>query len=143
MVEPKVHEYVARNSDQYSSRFRDSYIPQIEEPCTFPLGKCVLAGTKIKNFRTKIGRLYKTSMGENIAPEWKETSSDSIRSEIAWMYWKKRLSEPKHRAIKWRLLKHRLVRDIITSGQENLIFASVAQPTHWKPLAMLTWNARP
>ncbi|KAL1924593.1 uncharacterized protein VTP21DRAFT_4247 [Calcarisporiella thermophila] len=94
MVEPEVHEYVARNSDQYSSRFRDSYIvlqwhwrkreiqlnpqladallqgiPQIEGPCTFPLGKCVLAGTKIKNFRTKIGRLYKTSKGENITPE--------------------------------------------------------------------------
>ncbi|KAL1922130.1 uncharacterized protein VTP21DRAFT_10772 [Calcarisporiella thermophila] len=57
MVEPEVHEYVARYSDQYSSRFRDSYIgiPQIEGPCTFPLGKCVLAGTKIKNFRTKSG----------------------------------------------------------------------------------------
>ncbi|KAL1923287.1 uncharacterized protein VTP21DRAFT_8267 [Calcarisporiella thermophila] len=52
--------------------------PQIEGPCTFPLGKCVLAGTKIKNFRTKIGRLYKTSKGENITPKWKETSSDSI-----------------------------------------------------------------
>ncbi|KAL1923268.1 uncharacterized protein VTP21DRAFT_8248, partial [Calcarisporiella thermophila] len=106
MVEPEVHEYVARNSDQYSSRFRDSYIvlqwhwrkreiqlnpqladallqdiPQIEGPCTFPLGKCVLAGTKIKNFRTKIGRLYKTSKGENITPEWKETSSDSLSWE--------------------------------------------------------------
>ncbi|KAL1916343.1 uncharacterized protein VTP21DRAFT_5960 [Calcarisporiella thermophila] len=108
---------------KWTSRRPSEGIPQIEGPCTFPLGKCVLAGTKIKNFRTKIGRLSKTSKGENITPEWKETSSDSISLEVAWMCWKKRPSEPKHRTLRWRLLKHGLVTNIITSkwtGEPNI-----------------------
>ncbi|KAL1920942.1 uncharacterized protein VTP21DRAFT_11577 [Calcarisporiella thermophila] len=119
MVEPEVHENHWRKREiQLNPQLADALlqcIPLIEGPSTFPLGKCVLTGKKIKNFRTKIGRFYKTSKGENITPEWKETSSDSIRWEIAWMCWKKRPSESKRRALRWRLLKHRLVTDIITN----------------------------
>ncbi|KAL1914452.1 uncharacterized protein VTP21DRAFT_8904 [Calcarisporiella thermophila] len=168
MVEPEVHKYVARNSDQYSSQFRDSYIvlqwhwrkreiqlipqladallqgvPQIEGPYTFPLGKCVLAGTKIKDFRTKIGRLYMTSKGENITPEWKEISSKSISWEVAWMQWKKRPSEPKPRALRWRLLKHRLVTNIITRENITPEWKEISSKSISWEVAWMQWKKRP
>ncbi|KAL1914106.1 uncharacterized protein VTP21DRAFT_1112 [Calcarisporiella thermophila] len=66
-------------------------------------------------YTTKTGRLYKQDAPTIITEEWKDVTNDDDRWMKAWARWKSRPSEPKHRTLRWRLMKHKIVTGIITS----------------------------
>ncbi|KAL1923659.1 uncharacterized protein VTP21DRAFT_8639 [Calcarisporiella thermophila] len=140
MIEPEVHALVARNPDRYSREFREHYldlhllwrrkllhldkrlaetltqrIPLVGNKHNFPLTKCSIAGIETTAYTTKAGRLYKQDAPIIITEEWKDVSNDVDRWTKAWARWKSRPSEPKHRTLLWRLMKHKIVTGIITS----------------------------